>query len=196
MFTVYKITNMVNDKIYVGVHKTESIYDDYYGSSKYLNLDIKKYGIQNFLKDIVAISDNEKEAFQVEAEIVNSVFVKREDTYNKQVGGKGSLIKSDEHKQKIRDAKLGTKLSSETKEKISESTSGKNNPKATRIGIFDSDDNLVAESFGNFKEICISNDFPFSSFRKNLKQDHRLYENTNKISEVNKKFKNFNITYL
>lgn len=41
---VYKTTNNVNGKIYVGVHSTIDIYDNYIGSGKTLKKAIKKYG--------------------------------------------------------------------------------------------------------------------------------------------------------
>jgi hypothetical protein len=45
---VYLIRNLVNYKIYVGVHSTQNLYDGYLGSGKILKLDILKYGKEKF----------------------------------------------------------------------------------------------------------------------------------------------------
>ena len=43
-YLVYKITNLVNGHIYVGVHATTEPFDDYMGSGYSLRLARKKYG--------------------------------------------------------------------------------------------------------------------------------------------------------
>ncbi|CAL9993273.1 homing endonuclease [Vibrio phage D480] len=86
---VYQITNLINNKIYVGKHSTENIHDEYMGSGKLLLRAIKKYGKENFTKDILFVSLDEKDAYKAEHEIVNEDFVLREDTYNLKVGGLG-----------------------------------------------------------------------------------------------------------
>lgn len=88
-YTVYKIINLINDKIYIGVHKTSNIDDGYMGSGKDIKKDINKYGIANFRKEYLAIFDNESEMFHMESRIVDNDFVKSEKTYNLTKGGYG-----------------------------------------------------------------------------------------------------------
>ncbi|AZU98596.1 putative GIY-YIG family Seg-like homing endonuclease [Acinetobacter phage AbTZA1] len=88
-FYTYKITNLLNGKFYIGVHKTENLNDGYMGSGKVLKRSIAKNGIENFKKDILMFHESEDEMFEMEALIVDQEFVDRKDTYNLKLGGHG-----------------------------------------------------------------------------------------------------------
>lgn len=90
-YTVYKIINLVNNKIYIGVHKTSNLNDGYMGSGKNIRRAIKKYGLENFKKVYLAIFDNEDEMFEMESKIVNEDFIKNLETYNIVKGGSGGF---------------------------------------------------------------------------------------------------------
>ena len=86
-YYLYKITNLINGKIYIGVHRTYHLNDGYMGSGKNIQNAIKKYGIENFEKEILKWFESEEEMYDEEAEIVNEDFIKRNDTYNIIEGG-------------------------------------------------------------------------------------------------------------
>lgn len=88
-YTIYKVTNDINNKIYIGKHQTKDPYDDYIGSGKILKRAINKYGSEMFEKEVLYIFDKKEDMDSMEAEIVNEEFVARLDTYNLKVGGEG-----------------------------------------------------------------------------------------------------------
>jgi len=83
----YKITNLINGKFYYGVHNTNNLKDGYMGSGKLILEAYKKYGIENFNKEILKYFDTMDEAFQYEHEIVNEEMINNPDCYNIQIGG-------------------------------------------------------------------------------------------------------------
>lgn len=86
---LYQITNTLNGKIYVGVHSTDNLNDDYMGSGSGIKQAIKKYGVDNFTKTIIQHFQTAEDAYTAEASVVNEAFVARPDTYNNKVGGVG-----------------------------------------------------------------------------------------------------------
>lgn len=90
-FTIYRITNRKNSKIYIGKHQTENLDDGYMGSGKYLKRAIAKYGIESFTKEILHIFKTEDEMNAKERELVTEEFCARKDTYNICEGGKGGF---------------------------------------------------------------------------------------------------------
>ena len=102
-YIVYKTTNLINGKVYVGVHRTNpDIFDGYIGcgvshkdkkkNKKGFPKAVLKYGYENFKRETLFIyEDSEKgmlQAYQKEAEIVNIDWVKSPNNYNLTVGGK------------------------------------------------------------------------------------------------------------
>ena len=102
-YIVYKTTNKINGKIYVGVHRTNpDIFDGYIGCGvthkdsknkviKGFPKAVQKYGYKNFIRETLFIFPDTEEgklmAYKKEEEIVNEEFIKRKDTYNLIKGG-------------------------------------------------------------------------------------------------------------
>jgi hypothetical protein len=84
-YTIYKITNTLNGKYYIGKHQTKDLNDGYFGSGKVLKHAIKKHGIENFTKEILHVFDTELEMNAKEKELVEL----NESSYNLCPGGKG-----------------------------------------------------------------------------------------------------------
>lgn len=85
-YTIYKITNQITGKFYIGKHKTSDLDDDYMGSGKLLKYAIQKYGIENFTKEYLEILDSEEKMNLAEKIYV---ITDNEVSYNLCEGGKG-----------------------------------------------------------------------------------------------------------
>ncbi|CAL1777605.1 homing endonuclease [Tegunavirus sp. BRC001] len=138
-YLIYKIKNIISGKIYIGAHVTNDKNDSYMGSGVHVKRAIKKHGRHNFTKEILFELTSSEEMYAKEAEIVNEHFVKRDDTYNVALGGKGSpyggkipeatktlisksvsiAMNNPETKRKCSLAKIGHTQSSETRQKRS-----------------------------------------------------------------------------
>lgn len=86
-YTVYKITNLVNQKYYIGQHITKNLYDSYMGSGIAISSAIKKYGVSSFKKDILYVFDNFTDMNNKEIELINSSVIKDSQSYNIILGG-------------------------------------------------------------------------------------------------------------
>ena len=101
---IYRTTNLVNHKIYIGV--TNKNKGGYLGSGTHLKKAIERYGRENFKREILEQFDTEAEAFQREAESVDNEFVKDPMNYNIKTGGKGGAgqLKTAEHREHIKNS--------------------------------------------------------------------------------------------
>lgn len=129
---VYMTTNLINNMKYIGMHYGE-LDDNYLGSGNLIKLAIKKYGKENFKKEILQIADSEEENAINERRIIKEYnAVADRQFYNIHEGGFGGDTwtgLSDEEKlekrillsQKfsgINNPRYGVHLSEETKQKI------------------------------------------------------------------------------
>ena len=127
-YIIYKITNTINNKFYIGKHQTNDINDSYMGSGIAITKAIKKHGKENFIKEILFVFDNEQDMNRKEKELITEELVSDPNCYNIGVGGEGgphfkgkhhtkeSMIKMIETRKK----KGHLKHSEETKRKFSE----------------------------------------------------------------------------
>jgi group I intron endonuclease len=150
-FYVYIITNLILNKSYIGskvCYKSDPEKDGYWGSSKYLKEDFKKYGIENFSKKIIQRNyTNKKDLLNGETEYILKYDTLEPNGYNRflpninpgfyMLGAKAS----DETIQKLKDSHKGkipwnagknNIFSQETLEKMSLSHLGKKHSEETK----------------------------------------------------------------
>ena len=134
-YLIYKTTNLVNGKYYVGKHKTKNRDDDYLGSGKLLRAAIAKYGRENFIREIILECSSEEEMNLAERILVVPDI---EVNYNLCPGGQGGFgylnDGSDEH---IKRTICAGKKSSENIQNVRErGRKGGINSLKNRTGIF------------------------------------------------------------
>ena len=86
---IYKTTNLLNEKFYVGMHSTDNLEDGYTGSGKRLRYSIRKYGLENHKFKILEFLPSREELKKREAEIVNEEMLKHPLCMNLKFGGEG-----------------------------------------------------------------------------------------------------------
>lgn len=135
-YLIYKITNNLNGKIYIGKHVTKDPNDGYMGSGTLIKKAIEKYGVENFTKEILFDVYGEDLMNFLEEAIVDEAFVARRDTYNMKVGGiggcaighiscwKGKTL-PEEMRRKMSESRMGHLVTDETRAKISKAHKGK-----------------------------------------------------------------------
>lgn len=84
-YTIYKTTNLLNGKYYIGAHQTKNLDDGYMGSGVALKKAIEKYGKKSFNTEILHIVDSKEKMYELEKELVSI----NENTYNLTAGGEG-----------------------------------------------------------------------------------------------------------
>lgn len=91
-YIIYETTNLINGKKYIGKHITDNLNDGYLGSGVYLKRAIKKYGKDNFKKDVLLYCESEEDMNNKENEMINNNMISGEDYYNLAYGGQGGII--------------------------------------------------------------------------------------------------------
>lgn len=103
--TVYKVTNKLNGKFYIGAHSqkdNEDLYA-YMGSGKLIIKVIRKYGKENFIKEILFSFDTPEEMFLKEAELITEDLINSDNCYNLTFGGDGgfNIVSYNVQKEKV-----------------------------------------------------------------------------------------------
>lgn len=97
---IYKTTNLVNQKYYIGMHSTDNLEDGYIGSGKRLWNSIKIFGKDNFKCEILEMLPDRSSLKERERELVNENVLKDKMCLNLQPGGGGGFVDED-HKKKF-----------------------------------------------------------------------------------------------
>jgi group I intron endonuclease len=135
MYTVYKHTNLINNKVYIGQTSYSNPeqrwgkYGQKYSSCKYFYSAILKYDWDNFSHEILETNLTAEEANKKERYYITLYKSNQENFgYNLTSGGEQGKILSPISKQKMSLAKKGKSLSEEHKQNISKAFKGEKHP--------------------------------------------------------------------
>ena len=87
---IYKTTNVINGKEYIGMCSSKQRFESYLGSGILLRQAIEKYGKDNFVREILEECDDEESLRKAEIKWIRHYdAVKNENFYNLHEGGRG-----------------------------------------------------------------------------------------------------------
>lgn len=131
MYCIYCIINNINHKTYIGQHKTDNLNDDYMGSGILLKQAYNKYGIENFTKSILAVTETKENVNILEKYFIESYHNEGKAEYNMAAGGDGGFVLRNASEEKLNDwkIKIGKKskghiVSEEARQRISKAHTG------------------------------------------------------------------------
>jgi group I intron endonuclease len=78
---VYRTTNLINGKFYIGQHSTNDLTDGYKGSGLLIRKAFKKHGKENFKFDVIEFSDSREYLDKLEKNLI-----KAEEALNNEIG--------------------------------------------------------------------------------------------------------------
>ena len=126
---IYKVTNLVNGKSYIGqsIDPITRLSKHIKSNSNLLNEAIKKYGVENFLFEVIKSDVPIEQINEAEIQCIREHNCKVPNGYNLTEGGEGSLgcIPSEETRRKIGLIHKGKVVSEKTREKISAAQTGR-----------------------------------------------------------------------
>lgn len=88
---IYKTTNLLNNKFYIGMHSTSNLKDGYIGSGTSLRHAVRKYGVNNFKLEIIEWCENREILIQREKEIITEDYINNINCYNMKPVGTGGF---------------------------------------------------------------------------------------------------------
>ncbi len=88
---IYKTTNLLSGRYYIGMHSTDDLNDGYLGSGTYLKRSINKHGKENHSIEILEFLNSREQLAAREREIVSLQEVAKKECMNLKVGGDGGF---------------------------------------------------------------------------------------------------------
>jgi group I intron endonuclease len=159
MAYVYMITNKINGKKYIGSSRKNQIDENYYGSGKAIKDALKKYGRNNFTRDI--LWQGEGNARDVETKWLEHFNASSNPQfYNMTNDARGNNLHQDSTKQTVSQKLTGRKFPKNICEKISKAklgstTAKKGKPDGPKPGVSKAHTGRISPNKGNSKPVTL-----------------------------------------
>jgi len=98
---IYKTTNTLSGRYYIGMHSTDNLEDGYLGSGTYLKRSINKHGKENHLIEILEFLNSRRELAAREKKIVSLQEIAKKQCMNLKVGGEGGFTEENKIKGRV-----------------------------------------------------------------------------------------------
>lgn len=95
---LYKTTCNVTGRYYVGIHSTNNLEDGYMGSGRRLRASIRKYGIENFSKEILGFFETRELLVEAEIKAITPEMITDKNCMNLMGGGTGGFISDEQQR--------------------------------------------------------------------------------------------------
>lgn len=202
---IYKITNNINGKIYIG--KTKQFFKKYINGKfkhltkenynigcKYINSAILKYGIENFSVKLIDLAYTLKKLNELEQKYIIDFNSRNPKIgYNIAKGGDGGCgfighKHSEESKNKMRKSAIGRKLSEETKQKMSASRLGRKVSQETKQKLSNTNKGTIVlkDKDGNYIRVKITD--------SRYKNGELISMTTNKVTVIDANGNTFQVS--
>jgi group I intron endonuclease len=159
MACVYLITNIINEKKYIGSSRKPQIDENYYGSGKAIKDALKKYGKNNFTRDI--LWQGEGDARDIESQWLEHFNASTNPQfYNMTNDARGNGLHKEETKRTVSEKLTGRKFSKEICEKISKAkkgstTSKKGKPDGPKPGVSEAHKGRTSPNKGKGRSVSL-----------------------------------------
>ena len=162
---IYKTTNTINGKSYIGLCSSAKRFENYLGSGVLLKQAIKKYGADNFKREILEECDSEKDLREAEKRWIDHFnATESKKFYNLHEGGRGGYIPKKKGTMSTPMKKYWSNLTEEERKGRNKSSGrydkfGGKNPRARKA--------VVNEKvYDCLKDALKDHDIPYSSLKK------------------------------
>lgn len=201
---IYKITNLINNKIYIGKDTTSD--PKYFGSGLLIKRAFKKYGSENFIKEVIDTSDDYNELSKKEIHwisLYNST--DRKIGYNISIGGDGGdtlsnhpdleiikekISKNSPKKGKTYEEAFGEEIAKKYKENLSKSNTRHNLGKKLDELYTPEKSKRIRESISNSSKVNwtserkkLHSNFSKNNIYKSLLSDKSIEKNRNYLNK-------------
>lgn len=167
IYFLYKTTNLLTGRYYIGIHSCKDDNDAYYGSGIILRRSLKKHGKENHQREILKYASSRRELYELEEKAVNEELLKDPLCMNVVQGGRGVLgLKHSEDSKFVMSEKAKERFSNPEKlEAFKESKKRQKRRSDAEEMIMIAPDGMIYNLAIGLKAFCDEHELPYYTIR-------------------------------